>query len=58
MACNAGHVLWSGKIGQEVPLDGNVQRSLTLGPQRIAFELEKTQDTRENPGSHLPKEDH
>ena len=58
MACNAGHVYWSGKIAEDVPLDGNVQRSLTLGPQRIAVELEKTLEMRENPGSHLPKEDH
>ena len=58
MACNAGHVYWSGKIGEKVPLEGNVQRSLTLGPQRIAGELEKTQEARENPGTHLPKEDH
>ncbi len=58
MACNAGHVYWSGKIAEDVPLDGNVQRSLTLGPQRIAVELEKTLERRENPGRHLPKEDH
>jgi len=58
MACNAGHVYWSGKIAEDVPLDGNVQRSLTLGPQRIALELEKTLERRENPGRHLPKEDH
>jgi hypothetical protein len=58
MACNAGHVYWSGKIAAEVPLDGNVQRSLTLGPQRIAVELERTQEARENPGRHFPEEEH
>src|SRR5207253_2674487 len=34
MTCNAGHVYWSART--DVPMDGNVRRSLSLGPERIA----------------------
>jgi hypothetical protein len=44
MACNAGHVYWSAKPAEEAPSDGNVRRSLSLGPQRIAVELERTEE--------------
>ena len=41
MTCQAGHVWWSGKPAESAPTDENVKRSLTLGPQQIAIELEK-----------------
>jgi len=46
MACHAGHVYWSGKPTEETPKEGSVRRSLSLGPQRIAIELETSDEER------------
>lgn len=47
MACQAGHVYWSGKVVEESPKDESVKRSLVLGPQEIAIEVETTVKRRE-----------
>ncbi len=47
MACQAGHVYWSGKVVEESPRDESVKRSLALGPQEIAIEVETTVKRRE-----------
>lgn len=49
MACNAGHVYWSAKSEEDVPAD-RVKRSLALGPERIAIELEGSARDGEKPG--------
>jgi hypothetical protein len=49
MTCQAAHVYWSGKVSNETPGDENVRRSLTLGPQQIAIELEQSGHRRETP---------
>lgn len=40
MACQAGHVYWSGKPVEESSRHERLKRSLTLGPQQIAIEVE------------------
>ena|ERR1700730_7234872 len=40
MTCKVGHVYWSGRVGEPV-IDERVKRSLALGPEVIAIELEK-----------------
>lgn len=47
MACQAGHVYWSGKVVEESPKDESVKRSLALGPQQIAIEVETVVKRRE-----------
>jgi len=47
MTCQAGHVYWAAKLGSETPADENVKRALTLGPQEIAIELEKSFEEKE-----------
>jgi hypothetical protein len=54
MACNAGHVYWSSRT--DVPNDGNVRRSLSLGPERIAIEMEKAEAEREKSPNEPEKE--
>ena len=49
MACHAGHVYWSGKPPEETPKEGSVRRSLSLGPQRIAVELETSGEGQDQP---------
>ena len=44
MTCKVGHIYWCGRIG-DVPTDERVKRSLALGPEIIAIELEKTAET-------------
>lgn len=41
MACQAAHVYRSGKLSERSPVSEDVRRSLALGPQQIAIELEK-----------------
>jgi len=48
MTCKVGHVYWCGRIG-DVPTDERVKRSLALGPEIIAIELEKRVETLEDP---------
>jgi hypothetical protein len=40
MACKVGHVYWMGKPVAEQPKNETVRRSLALGPEIIAVELE------------------
>src|SRR5215813_1218851 len=40
MTCKVGHVYWSGRVGEN-PSDERVKRSLALGPEIIAIEIEK-----------------
>lgn len=40
MACKIGHVYWSGKTESEQPRDESARRSLALGPEIIAIEIE------------------
>jgi len=40
MTCKVGHIYWSGRIG-ELPSDERVKRSLALGPEIIAIEVER-----------------
>jgi hypothetical protein len=47
MACQAGHVYWTGKVVEESQRDESVKRSLVLGPQEIAIEVETTVKRRE-----------
>ncbi len=52
MACQAGHVYWSGRSVEESQRDEGVKRSLALGPQQIAIEVEtarRGRDTGEIP---------
>jgi len=48
MACQAGHVYWSGKLGSSLPHDEVLKRTLTLGPQQIAIEVEEQADWKGN----------
>ena len=57
MACHAGHVYWSGKPANETPKEGSVRRSLSLGPQRIAIELETSEEAHENQDVQPEKEE-
>jgi hypothetical protein len=50
MACQAAHVYWSGKLSGVTPVNEDVRRSLTLGPQQIAVELEKADEEHEKSG--------
>jgi hypothetical protein len=56
MACHAGHVYWSGKPADETPKEGSVRRSLSLGPQRIAIELETSDEEQKNLDDQPEKE--
>jgi hypothetical protein len=47
MACQAGHVYWSGKLGDQLSENERVNRVLALGPQEIAIELERRIEERE-----------
>jgi hypothetical protein len=40
MACKIGHIYWFGKPANEQPQDENAKRSLALGPEIIAIEIE------------------
>jgi hypothetical protein len=40
MTCQAGHVFSSGRLGTSLLRDDRLQRTLTLGPQQIAIEIE------------------
>lgn len=48
MACQAGHVYWIAKLEGEAASDEHIHRTLTLGPQEIAIELEKHIQDRES----------
>lgn len=41
MTCKIGHVYWVGKLGGNQPHDEHVRRTLTLGPEIVAIELER-----------------
>lgn len=52
MACQAGHVYWSGRLEGKTSQDERLNRSLALGPQEIAIELERVfEDTGEEKNS-------
>jgi hypothetical protein len=57
MACHAGHTYWSSKAADEIPADNSVKRSLNLGPERVAAELEKAVEEREKPSGTAPKKE-
>jgi hypothetical protein len=46
MTCKIGHIYWAGRIGEH-PTDERVKRSLALGPEVIAIEMEKRLGTAE-----------
>jgi hypothetical protein len=48
MACRAGHVYSSGQSNEGSVADHRVQRSLTLGPEIIAIEIQKGTPERED----------
>jgi hypothetical protein len=48
MTCKIGHIYWSGRVGEE-PSNERVRRSLALGPEIIAVELEKRVEMDDNP---------
>jgi hypothetical protein len=48
MTCKVGHVYWMGKV-DESPANETVKRTLALGPEVIAFELEKRIEETERP---------
>jgi hypothetical protein len=48
MTCKVGHVYWTGK-GVEQPSNETVRRTLALGPEIIAFEVEKRLEETERP---------
>ena len=41
MTCKIGHVYWVGKLGGNPPNDERVRRTLALGPEIVAIELER-----------------
>lgn len=49
MTCKVGHVYWAAKTDSEQPADETVRRTLTLGPDVIAYELEKRIEQPEAP---------
>jgi hypothetical protein len=58
MACQAGHVYWSGKLGSSQPNDETLKRTLALGPQQIAIEIEEQAGMERNaPGRDEDRED-
>lgn len=48
MACQAGHVYWSGRLGDKPAEDERLNRNLILGPQEIAIELERRLEDGDN----------
>lgn len=50
MTCKVGHVYWMGKADVERPRDEAVRRSLALGPEIIAVELENRLNSRADDG--------
>jgi hypothetical protein len=40
MACRVAHIYWTGEVGQSVATDQRVARTLALGPEIVAAELE------------------
>lgn len=44
MTCQAAHVFSSARLNAMYPADGRLQRTLTLGPQQIAIEIEQQID--------------
>ncbi len=44
MSCRVGHIYWAGKLDSEQPGDERVKRTLALGPDVIAFEIERRID--------------
>jgi hypothetical protein len=40
MACRVAHIYWTGQGGESPPADQRVERTLTLGPEVVATELE------------------
>jgi hypothetical protein len=49
MTCKVGHVYWSGKLGTANPVNETLKRTLALGPEVIAFEVEKRLEAAEKP---------
>jgi hypothetical protein len=41
MTCKIGHVYWVGKLGGNQPDDEYVRRTLALGPEIVAIEIEQ-----------------
>jgi hypothetical protein len=41
MTCKVGHVYWAGKLGPKDPQDESLKRTLALGPEIIAIEIEQ-----------------
>ncbi|HYB53707.1 MAG TPA: hypothetical protein VEG84_07565 [Thermoanaerobaculia bacterium] len=56
MACRAGHVYSVSKLEDLLSGDDRLKRSLTLGPEVIAIEIEKGLDKRK-PRPPAPKDD-
>jgi hypothetical protein len=56
MACRAGHVYSVSRLEDFLATDERLQRSLTLGPEIIAIEIEKGLDKRR--GDESPERDH
>lgn len=48
MTCKVGHVYWTGKLDQP-PSNETVRRTLALGPEIIAFEVEQRLENNERP---------
>lgn len=40
MACRVAHIYWTGQSGETPPADQRLERTLTLGPDVMAMELE------------------
>jgi hypothetical protein len=40
MTCRVAHIYWTGRAGEASPADRRVERTLALGPEVVAAELE------------------
>jgi hypothetical protein len=54
MACRVAHIYWTGQVGQSVATDQRVARTLALGPEVVAAELESRLDKKGPEGNSEP----
>jgi hypothetical protein len=54
MACRVAHIYWTGKLGEAGSGDRRVERTLALGPEVVATELEARLSEKESGGKAEP----
>jgi hypothetical protein len=54
MACRVAHIYWTGRAAETQPADQRLERTLALGPEVVAAELESRLVKKESDGSTEP----